>query len=710
MTFVTAKNEQFGYRDGKLETFFTNSLSRKEVDVNQLFSRSHFTRARVFTALLILAGLLIALNACEVGPSPATGGGTGVSGLSGDAATLVKERGLTADDVYAALKTYMPSGKTDPYIMLSSGGQSGQVLVIGVPSMRILKVIGVFTPEPWQGWGFGGSGDKILTGGNVNGKPVLWGDTHHPNMSETNGVYDGQFAFINDKANARVAVIDLRDFSVKQILKTPNAINDHGGSFVTPNTEYVVEGPQYAAPLNWEYAPLEQYKDKYRGVITYWKFDRQRGRLDIDQSFQIELPPYWQDLCDAGKGPSNGWMFCNSFNTELATGGVEKGQPPFEAGTTKNDVDYLHVMNWKKAEEVFKAGKAKKLNGIAMIDLQTAISENILYFVPEPKSPHGSDVTPGGEYIVVGGKLDPHVTIYSFEKIQNAIKAGNLGKDPYGVPVIPLDKAMEAQVELGLGPLHTVFDDKGYAYTSMFLDSAVARWTLGGPYEKKHPEPGWKKIQSLPVHYNIGHITALEGDTATPGGQFVVALNKWSIDRFANIGPLLPQNFQLVDISKTGDSMKVLYDMPIGMAEPHYAQIIKAERLKPYEVYPQVGWDAEKMAVDPNATTDEKNASVERRGTTVEIFSTVIRSHYRPEQIEVNKGDKVIWHLTSLERTRDATHGFGLSGYNINLSIEPGKTETVEFVADKAGTYSFYCTEFCSALHLEMIGYFLVKP
>jgi len=263
---------------------------------------------------------------------------------------------------------------------------------------------------------------------------------------------------------------------------------------------------------------------------------------------------------------------------------------------------------------------------------------------------------------------------------------------------------------LGLGPLHTVFDDKGYAYTSLFLDSAVARWTLGGPYEKKHPEPGWKLVQKLPVQYNIGHITAVEGDTAEPGGQFVVALNKWSIDRFANIGPLMPQNFQLIDIAKTGDQMKVLYDMPVGMAEPHYAQIIKAERLKPFQVYPQVGWDAEKMAVDPNAVTKEADAKVVRTGNKVEVWMTVIRSHYTPERVEVKKGDHVIWHLTSLERTPDATHGFALSGYNINLSLEPGKTETIEFDATLPGTFTYYCTEFCSALHLEMLGYFLVQP
>jgi len=657
---------------------------------------------KLLTVLLLLSTLLAACGRKSTA-TPAGGG------LPADAAAVAAERGLTQDDIYAALKTYTPSGQLDPYIMIASGGQSGQVLVLGVPSMRILKVIGVFTPEPWQGYGFGGSGDKVLEEGYVDGKEIKWGDTHHPGLSETKGEYDGQFAFINDKANARLAVIDLRDFDTKQIIKNPNAIVDHGGTFVTPNTEYVVEGPQYATPIGWEYAPLAEYKDKYRGLITFWAFDRLKGRVDESKSFQIELPPYWQDLCDAGKAVSDGWVFCNSFNTELATGGAPDA-PPFEAGTTKNDTDYLHIINWKKAEEVFQAGKAETINGMAVIRLQTAIDEGLLYFTPEPKSPHGSDVTPGGEYVVVGGKLDPHVTIYSFDKIQKAIAAGGFEKDQYGVPVIPLDQSMEAQVELGLGPLHTVYDDKGYAYTSLFLDSAVARWTLGGPYASKHPEQPWTLVQKLPVQYNIGHIAAAEGDTASPDGQYVVALNKWSIDRFANVGPLLPQNFQLVDISQTGDQMKVLYDLPIGMAEPHYAQIIKADKLKPFEVYPEVGWNPDTMSVDPNAVTEPAQARVERNGSTVEIWMVVVRSHYTPEIVEVNQGDHVIWHLTNIERQRDATHGFGLSGYNINLSLEPGEAQTVEFDATQPGTFAFFCTEFCSALHLEMAGYFLVKP
>ncbi len=660
---------------------------------------------------VVLVALVLVLAGCS---SPAQGdepNAASGAGLPVDAAALAQARGFTQDDVYAALKTYMPTGETDPYLMFSSGGHSGQVLVIGVPSMRILKVIGVFTPEPWQGYGYG-AGNEVLEAGYVDGEPILWGDTHHPALSETRGDYDGQFLFINDKANARIAVIDLRDFETKQIIKNPNAISDHGGTFVTPNTEYIIEGPQYATPIGWEFAGLGEYEEKFRGLITFWAFDKNTGRIDEARSFQMELPPYWQDLCDAGKGVSFGWVYCNSINTEMATGlDAAPGSPPFEAGVSKNDMDFLHIMNWKDAAAVAAAGKTDIINGMPVIRLSTVVSEGLLHFAPEPKSPHGADVTPGGEYVVVSGKLDPHVAVYSFEKIKRAIAAGPTETDSYGVPILAFDDVIEAQVEVGLGPLHTVYDNQGYAYTSLFLDSAVARWTLGGPYDSKNPEKPWTLVQKLPVHYNIGHLTAAEGDTASPDGGYLVALNKWSIDRFANVGPLLPQNFQLVDTANTGTNMRVLYDMPIGMAEPHYAQIIKADKLRPYEVYPAVGWDPATMKVDPNALTKVDQARVERTGeNSVEIWMSVARSHYTPESITIKAGDHVTWHLTNVERTRDATHGFQLSGYNIQLSLEPGETQTIEFQATRPGTYTYYCTEFCSALHLEMTGYFLVEP
>jgi len=210
--------------------------------------------------------------------------------VSGDAAAVAEARNLTPDDVTAALKTYVPTGEMDEYVLFGSGGHSGQVLVIGVPSMRLLKVIGVFTPEPWQGWGYGAQSTMdVLEEGQVNGRDVLWADTHHPALSETEGDYDGEFLFINDKANARIAVIDLRDFEAKQMLKNPIAINDHGGTMVTPNTEWIIEGGQYAAPLGWEYSSLENYAEDYRGMVTFWKFDRDSGRILEEESFLLQL-------------------------------------------------------------------------------------------------------------------------------------------------------------------------------------------------------------------------------------------------------------------------------------------------------------------------------------------------------------------------------------------------------------------------------------
>ena len=227
--------------------------------------------------------------------------------VPGDINAIAADRGLTPADIEAAVRTYTPSGMHDEYIMFASGGHSGQMFVIGMPSMRLIKVIGVFTPEPWQGWGYGAeSSMEVLEQGKIDGEEILWGDTHHPALSETAGEYDGEWVFINDKANARIAVIDLRDFETKQIIKNPIAINDHGGTMVTPDTEWIIEGGQYAAPLGWEYASLDDYAEEYRGMVTFWKFDRESGRILYDQSFAMELPPYWQDLCDAGKLVSEG--------------------------------------------------------------------------------------------------------------------------------------------------------------------------------------------------------------------------------------------------------------------------------------------------------------------------------------------------------------------------------------------------------------------
>jgi nitrous-oxide reductase len=609
----------------------------------------------------------------------------------------MQARGLTEADVTAALKTYTPSGKLDEYVIFASGGQSGGIDVIGVPSMRLLKAVAVFTPESWQGWGFGGDSNKVLAEGAQGSHRITWADVHHPNLSETNGDYDGQFLFVNDKANARVAVVDLSDFVTKQIVANPLAASDHGGAFVTPNTDYVVESSQYPAPLGRDYASISDYQQKYRGVVIFWKFDRKKGRIDKEQSFAMELPPYTQDLADAGKLGSDGWVFINSFNTEMATGGTLEGKPPIESGASQRDMDYMHVINWKKAEELVRAGKAVDIKGMRVLPIAVTAEEGVLTLVGEPKSPHGCDVTPDGKEVVVGGKLDTHTTVYDIAKMRSLIDAKKFeGKDPFGIPIMPFKDSIRGQAEIGLGPLHTVFDDKGNAYTSLFIESSVAKWSL----------KDLKVTEKIKVHYNIGHILAAEGDTVSPDGKYVVAMNKMSLDRFTPVGPLFPQNFQLIDIA--GDQMQLIADMPIGNAEPHYAQMIKADKLNPIKSYP-TGTNPETGQLDPNRTEGGKERIV-RNGNNVDVFMTAIRSHFVPDRIEVNEGDTVNIHLTSLESADDQTHGFTVDMYNVNVSLEPGKHENITFVADMPGTYPFYCTEFCSALHLEMQGYLLVKP
>ncbi|MDT8282718.1 MAG: cytochrome C, partial [Gammaproteobacteria bacterium] len=314
---------------------------------------------------------------------------------------VMKDRGLTQKDILAAAKTYTPTGGRDEYLAFASGGQSGHVIVYGIPSMRILKYIGVFTPEPWQGYGFDDESKKVLYQGKTDGE-INFGDAHHPSFSETEGEYNGKYLFINDKANPRIAVIDLHDFETKQIVSSPFYKSSHGGAFVTPNTEYVMEAAQYAAPVSNDFVPLEEFNDKYRGGVTYWKFDMDKGRIDEANSFTFELPPYSQDLSDAGKGVSNGWGFTNSFCSERYVGG--ENRPPYEAGCSAKDTDFMHVTNWKKAAELVAAGKVKKVNGAYMISMEQAVKEGLLYLIPEPKSPHGVDVSPDGTHIIVSGK------------------------------------------------------------------------------------------------------------------------------------------------------------------------------------------------------------------------------------------------------------------------------------------------------------------
>ena len=488
------------------------------------------------------------------------------------------------------------------------------------------------------------------------------------------------------------------DFETKQIVPNPVFKSNHGGAFFTPNSEYIIEASQYAAPYDNTYHAIEDYKESYRGGVTMWKFDHEIGRIKPKESYTIEFPPYHQDLSDAGKGESYGWGFTNSFNTEMYTGGIEVGNPPNEAGMSRNDTDFLHVYNWKKLAEVAKDPKnVEVINGHNVVPIEVAVKNNALFLIPEPKSPHGVDVSPDGRYLIICGKLDTHSSVYDFRKIKKQIENKEyIGKDPYGIPILDMKKSLHGQAELGLGPLHTQYSPvDGEVYTSLYVDSQVVKWNY----------KTLKVLDKENVHYNIGHLAGMEGKTSDPQGDYIIALNKLAIDRFQNVGPLHPQNHQLIDIS--GKTMDLLVDMPLPLGEPHQAVGIRAEKLHPHVRY-KMGTNSKtgKQHIGKTLAGQER---VVREGKHVTIYSTFVRSHINPERITVNKGDLVTIHMTNLERAQDETHGFTIGGFDQHASLEPGETTTMEFVADIEGVFPYYCTEFCSALHLEMMGYLMVK-
>ena len=581
--------------------------------------------------------------------------------------------GATSDAAVAAQKVYVAPGDIDPYYMFASGGHSGNVYVYGVPSMRHISTIPVFTPYPATGYGFDDDSKAML--GNLT-----WGDVHHPSLSETNGDYDGRWLFVNE-INGRIARIDLRDFKTKQIVgPLPNVSGNHASSFVTPNTEYTFMASRFSIPIpKGTVAGVDKYATEYKGVIAAIKIDPKTGHMT--PTYQILMPPFDYDLGDAGKKLSDGWMFFTMYNTERGVGKLE-------VTASQRDRDYIAAIDWRAAEKAAAEGKGDMVGGVRLMDPRKV--PGLVYFMPCGKSPHGVDVSPDGKWIIGSGKLQGVTTAFNFEKVLTAIRNKDFAGDEDGIPVLKYESVKEAEVPVGLGPLHTQFGADGFAYTSLFVDSAVAKWKLGS----------WEVVDKIPVSYSIGHLSAAEGDTVSPDGNFLVALNKLSHGRHLNVGPSQPESSQLIDI--TEEKMKLLTDA-FTEPEPHYAQIVKADKIHPIEVYPK---EENKHAL---AIWDVKDAGITRQGGKAIAKVVMVRSSFTPQAIEVTEGETVTIALTNIEQTTDELHGFGLLDYNINVVVDPGETKTVTFKADKPGVFAFYCTNFCSALHQEMQGYLIVK-
>ncbi|MFQ6604900.1 MAG: Sec-dependent nitrous-oxide reductase [Fidelibacterota bacterium] len=602
-----------------------------------------------------------------------------------------------------ASKVYVPPGEKDEFYAFVSGGFSGQLAIHGLPSGRLFKIIPVFSVDGEKAYGFNEETKPML---NTSYGFIPWGDAHHPDLSQTNGVIDGRWCFINENNTPRVARIDLKTFETVEIIELPNSAGNHSSPYVTDNTEYVVAGTRFAVPVPQRDMPIKDYKGNFKGVLSFLKVDPEDGGMDL--AFQIMMPGFDYDKAHPGRGKSHGWFFFTTYN-------VEESNTLLEVNASQRDKDYIAAINWKKAEEYIKQGKYKTLKSNYVRNvydestqmatstmlhdvkiLDPAECPGLAYFLPTPKSPHGCDVDPSGEYIVGSGKLSANVTVHSFTKMLDAIENKKFDGEAYGIPVLNFEDVLAGEVKQpGLGPLHTEFDGKGYAYTSFFISSEVVKWKLGT----------WEVVDRKPTFYSIGHLMIPGGNSQQPFGKYLVAMNKITKDRFLPTGPEVCQSAQLYDIS--GDKMELLLDFPT-MGEPHYAAGAPADLISPnsQKIY--------KLEDNnhPYATKSEKATKVVRDGRDVHIYMTTIRSHFAPDNIEgVKVGDKVYFHVTNLEQDYDVPHGISMIGANTSeLLIMPGQTETLVWEPKTPGVWPFYCTDFCSALHQEMQGYVRVSP
>jgi nitrous-oxide reductase len=602
----------------------------------------------------------------------------GGCGDSSDSEVSAEERASNAETAYVA------PGEKDSHYLFYSGGHSGQVFVAGIPSMRHIVTIPVFAPYPGIGYGFDEKSKEMLG-------EYTWGDVHHPALSQTDSLYDGRWLFVNDNANNRVARISLRDFKTKEIIgPLPNSSGSHASSFVTENTEYLFVSTRFSTPLpKGRVAPLEDYASEYAGMVTAIEVDPDSGEMSV--GFQILMPPFDFDLASTGKGPSSGYVFFTSYNTEMA-------HETLEAGASQMDRDLGAVVNWRAAAEAAENGKGTEMDGVQVLD--PAKVPGLVHLVGIAKSPHGMDVDPSGQWIVAGGKLQPTATVMNMEKIAKAIESEDYEDDFRGIPVLNHDSVVEGEVPVGLGPLHTQFDGKGNAYTSLFIDSAVAKWSLPPWSDEEKADLEKVVTDKITVHHSIGHLVVSGSDTKDPEGKWLVAMNKLSKGRHINVGPSQPESSQLIDIS--GEKMKMVaeaYTEP----EPHFAQILRADAIDPIEVYPKAEND------DPNAVWSLDEGVAERDGDGVTAKVVAVRSRFAPDKIEARVGDTVTIHVTNIEQSSDMIHGYGINEHNINVVVDPGETKTIQFEAKKPGVFPFYCTNFCSALHQEMQGYLIVR-
>lgn len=582
----------------------------------------------------------------------------------------------TNEATAASSDEVMQPGELDEYYGFWSGGHSGEVRILGLPSMRELMRIPVFNMDSATGWGITNESKEIL-----GQTPFMAGDSHHPHMSMTNGKYDSKYVFINDKSNSRVARIRCDIMKTDKITTIPNVQAIHGLRVQkVPYTKYVFCNAEFRIPHPNDGTGMDD-------TDAYYTMFNALDAETMQVAFQVIVDG---NLDNTDADYSGKYAFATCYNSENAV---------TLSGTLRNERDHVVIFSIPRIEAAIKAGDFITLPGASKVPvLNGRKGSKLTAYVPVPKSPHGMNTAPDGRYAVASGKLSPTVTMLDIHKFDQLF-AGKIK---------PRD-VIAAEVELGLGPLHTAFDGRGNAYTTLFIDSQICKWDVAKAVRAYQGEKVDYIIQKLDVHYQPGHNHTTMGETRDADGKYLVSLCKFSKDRFLPVGPLHPENDQLIDIS--GERMKLIHDGPT-YAEPHDCMIVHRSKVKTRKLWQRDDpfFATTRAMAEKDGVVLEKDNKLIRNGNRVRVYMTSVAPNFGMEQFRVKQGDEVTIVITNLDRVEDVTHGFAMVNHGVQFEIGPQATASATFIAKDAGVHWYYCTWFCHALHMEMRGRMLVEP